>query len=50
VTLAAGSRTVKVNLDAGVKAGGARLSVRLADAAGNSGTYRRSLHVPRRRA
>ena len=49
-TLRAGTRTVRVPIRGDVKAGGARLTLTLTDAAGNERTLRRTLHVPRRRA
>ena len=49
-TLSAGTRTVRLPVRAGVKAGGARLTLELADTAGNARTIRRTLHIPRRRA
>ena len=49
-TLSAGTHTVRINLRSGVRAGAARLTLRLKDSAGNSKLYRRSLHVPKRRS
>ena len=48
-TLDPGSQLVRINLGSSVRAGAARLTVRLKDSSGNSKTYHRSLHVPKRR-
>lgn len=49
-TLGAGTHVVRLEVGSRVKAGGARLTLRVADAAGNSKRYHRSLHIPRRHA
>ncbi len=49
-TLSAGTHTVVLAVGSSVKAGGARLTLRVADAAGNSKRYHRSLHIPRKGA
>jgi protocatechuate 3,4-dioxygenase beta subunit len=47
-TLAAGTRNVKVTIPTGTAAGAAKLRLTLADAAGNTRTYSRNVHVARR--
>jgi len=49
VTLVAGTHVVKLDLGSALRPGPARLTLKLADAAGNTQTIRRSLHVPTRR-
>lgn len=49
-TLAAGTHVIRLDVGSRVKAGGARLTLRVADSAGNSKRYHRALHLPRRRA
>ncbi len=49
-TLAAGTHLVRLDVGSGVKAGGARLTLRVIDGAGNADRYHRFLHIPRRRA
>ena len=49
-TLAAGTHVVRLDVGSRVKAGGARLTLRVADSAGNSKRYHRALHIPRRKS
>ncbi len=49
VTRPAGSQLVRINLGSQTRAGAARLTLKVTDAAGNKKTYSRSLHVPKRR-
>ena len=45
VTLAAGTRALKVTIPESSKAGAAQLTLTLADAAGNSKRYKRTVHI-----
>ena len=47
VTLREGTHTVRLDIGRHVKAGGARLTLRVKDSSGNSKRYHRTLHVPR---
>ena len=50
VSLAAGTHVLKLAIGSGVKAGAARVTLRVADGAGNSKKFHRSVHVPKRKA
>jgi protocatechuate 3,4-dioxygenase beta subunit len=47
-SLPAGTHTVRIAIGRHIKAGGAVLRLRLSDAAGNTKSYRRNVHVPHR--
>ena len=49
VDLTAGDHTVRVPIGGAVRAGGARVTLTLTDAAQNTRTYHRSVHIPTRR-
>lgn len=49
VTRGAGTHVIRLSLGSGVRAGAARLTLKLADGSGNRKNSSRSLHVPKRR-